>query len=297
MFSGIGEKSIKRAETLLQALPYIQKFYGKTIVVKYGGNAMINEELKCSVIKDIVMLNCVGINVVVVHGGGPEINNMLNKIGKEGRFINGLRVTDRETIDIVQMVLAGKVNKDIVALINQVGGKAIGLSGIDGNLLIAEKLQCDGEDLGYVGEICTVNENIIQHNLNGGYIPVISTVALNQNDGQVYNINADYAAAKISVKLNAEKLILLTDVPGILEDVNRPESLIEEIDADHINYLKERGVIKGGMIPKVNCCLEAVSGGVGGAHIIDGRLPHSILLEVLSKEGVGTMIINKEIIS
>lgn len=296
MFNGVGEKNIKRAEILSQALPYIQEFYGKTIVVKYGGNAMINDELKNSVIKDIVMLNCVGIKVVVVHGGGPEINSMLNKIGKEGKFINGLRVTDRETIDIVQMVLAGKVNKDIVALINQMGGKAIGLSGIDGNLLTAEKLETtDGVDLGYVGEICNVDESIIEHNLNGGYIPVISTVALNKNDGQVYNINADYAAAKISVKLNAEKLILLTDVPGILEDINEPESLLAEINLDDINRLKEKGVIKGGMLPKVDCCLEAVQGGVGKSHIIDGRLPHSLLLELFSQEGVGTMITDESL--
>lgn len=296
MFNGVGEKNIKRAEILSQALPYIQEFYGKTIVVKYGGNAMINDELKNSVIKDIVMLNCVGIKVVVVHGGGPEINSMLNKIGKEGKFVNGLRVTDRETIDIVQMVLAGKVNKDIVALINQMGGKAIGLSGIDGNLLTAEKLETtDGVDLGYVGEICNVDESIIEHNLNGGYIPVISTVALNKNDGQVYNINADYAAAKISVKLNAEKLILLTDVPGILEDINEPESLLAEINLDDINRLKEKGVIKGGMLPKVDCCLEAVQGGVGKSHIIDGRLPHSLLLELFSQEGVGTMITDESL--
>jgi len=291
MFNRVGEKNIKRAEILSQALPYIQEFYGKTIVVKYGGNAMINDELKNSVIKDIVMLNCVGIKIVVVHGGGPEINNMLNKIGKEGRFVNGLRVTDRETIDIVQMVLAGKVNKDIVALINQMGGKAIGLSGIDGNLLTAKKIEKrDGVDLGYVGEICNVDENIIEHNLNGGYIPVISTVALNKGDGQVYNINADYAAAKISVKLNAEKLILLTDVPGILEDINEPESLLAEINLNDINRLKEKGIIKGGMLPKVDCCLEAVQGGVAKSHIIDGRLPHSLLLELFSQEGVGTMI-------
>ncbi|MCH5138977.1 acetylglutamate kinase [Clostridiaceae bacterium UIB06] len=296
MFNGIGKNNIKRAEILVQALPYIQQFYGKTIVVKYGGNAMINDELKNSVIKDIVMLNCVGIKVVVVHGGGPEINSMLNKIGKEGKFINGLRVTDRETIDIVQMVLAGKVNKDIVALINQMGGNAIGLSGIDGNLLTAEKLEShDGVDLGYVGEICNVDESIIEHNLNGGYIPVISTVALNKADGQVYNINADYAAAKISVKLNAEKLILLTDVPGILEDINEPESLLAEINLNDINRLKENGTIKGGMLPKVDCCLEAVQGGVGKAHIIDGRLPHSLLLELLSQEGVGTMITSESL--
>lgn len=293
MFNGVGEKNIKRADILLQALPYIQKFYGKTIVIKYGGNAMINDELRKSVITDIVLLNCVGIKVVVVHGGGPEINSALNKIGKKEQFINGLRVTDRETIDVVQMVLAGKVNKDIVALINHMGGNAIGLSGIDGNLLAAKKREnYDEVDLGYVGEICDVNEKIIEHNLNGGYIPVISTVALNKADGQVYNINADCAAAKISVKLNAEKLILLTDVPGILEDVNNTESLITEINFNDIVRLEEIGIIKGGMIPKVDCCIEAVRGGVSRAHIIDGRLPHSILLELFSKDGVGTMITN-----
>lgn len=291
MFNETKEKNIERAEILLQALPYIQKFYGKTIVIKYGGNAMINDDLTKSVITDIVMLSCVGIKVVVVHGGGPEINNFLNKIGKEGKFINGLRVTDKETIDVVQMVLAGKVNKDIVALINCMGGNAMGLSGIDGNLLMAEKLDThDGVDIGYVGEICEVNKNIIEHNLNGGYIPVISTVAFNKEEGQVYNINADHAAAKISVQLNAEKLIILTDVPGILEDVNNPESLITEITSKDIVSLKEKGIIKGGMIPKVECCLEAVNGGVSRAHIIDGRRPHSLLLELLSQEGTGTMI-------
>lgn len=296
MFNGVGEKNIKKAEILLQALPYIQEFYGKTIVIKYGGNAMINDELKNSVIRDIVMLNCVGIKVVVVHGGGPEINSMLNKMGKEGEFINGLRVTDRETIDVVQMVLAGKVNKDIVALINQMGGKAVGLSGIDGNLLMAEKLEkTDGIDLGYVGQITNVNKDIIEHNLNGGYIPVISTVALNKEDGQVYNINADYAAARISIELNAEKLILLTDVPGILKDVNEPESLISEINIGDITKLIEQEVVSGGMIPKVECCLEAIRGGVNKTHIIDGRLPHSILIELYSKEGVGTMITNEGI--
>jgi acetylglutamate kinase len=294
MISGIVKKNIERAEVLLQALPYIQKFYGKTIVIKYGGNAMINDELKFSVMQDIVMLSCVGIKIVVVHGGGPEINTMLNRLGKEGKFVNGLRVTDRETIDVVQMVLAGKVNKDIVALINQTGGKGIGLSGIDGNLLMAEKLQTnDGVDLGYVGEIFDVNEDIIQHNLNGGYIPVISTVALNNKSGQVYNINADYAAAKISVKLNAEKLILLTDIAGVLEDINKPESFMPEIDVNSIACLKEKGIIKGGMLPKIDCCLEAVNGGVNGAHIIDGRLSHSIILELFSKKGVGTMITRK----
>ncbi|MBV7274217.1 acetylglutamate kinase [Clostridium sp. PL3] len=296
MFNGIGEKNIKKAEILVQALPYIQEFYGKTIVVKYGGNAMINDELKNSVIKDIVMLNCVGIKVVVVHGGGPEINNVLNKMGKEGQFINGLRVTDRETIDVVQMVLAGKVNKDIVALINKMGGKAIGLSGIDGNLLMAEKLEKTDEiDLGYVGQITGVNKDIIEHNFNGGYIPVISTVALNKEDGQVYNINADYAAARISIELNAEKLILLTDVPGILRDVTDPESLISEINADDIAQLIDRKIVSGGMIPKIECCLEAIRGGVIKTHIIDGRLPHSILLELFSEEGVGTMITNEEV--
>lgn len=292
MFTRYASTNMERANILIQALPYIQKYNGKTVVIKYGGNAMINEELKEAVIRDIILLRCVGIKVVVVHGGGPEINKLLNKIGKESEFINGLRVTDEDTIEIVQMVLAGKVNKDIVSLILESGGNAVGLCGIDGNMLKARKLQeTSGVDLGYVGEITEINEEVIKNNLDAGYIPVISTVALGEEDGKVYNINADYAAAKISVKLNAEKLILLTDVPGILRDIDDLDSLISVLNLKDVPELIESKVIDGGMIPKVQCCVEAIQGEVKRTHIIDGRIPHSILLEVFSNEGVGTMIL------
>ena len=292
MFNGNNEVNIQKANILSMALPYIQQYSGKTIVIKYGGNAMINEDLKNSVIRDIVLLNCVGIRVVVVHGGGPEINEYLNKIGKKSEFVNGLRVTDSETIDIVQMVLAGKVNKDIVALIDKNGGKAVGLCGIDANLLKAKKTQlADGRDIGYVGDVTIVNDSIIEHSLNGGYIPVISTVALGEEDGCVYNINADLAAAKISSKLKAEKFILITDVPGLLRNPKDENSLISELRADDINELINNGTISGGMLPKINCCREAIENGVKRTHIIDGRIPHSLLLEIFSHEGIGTMIL------
>lgn len=292
MFRRYASTNMERANILIQALPYIQKYNGKTFVIKYGGNAMINEELKEAVIRDIILLSCVGIRVVVVHGGGPEINKLLKKIGKQSEFINGLRITDEETIEMVQMVLAGKVNKDIVSLILESGGNAVGLCGIDGNMLKARKLQeTNGVDLGYVGEITEVNEEVIKNTLDSGYIPVISTVALGEEDGKVYNINADYAAAKISVKLNAEKLILLTDVPGILRDTNDLDSLISVVNLNDVPELIENNVIDGGMIPKVQCCVEAIQGEVKRTHIIDGRIPHSILLEVFSNEGVGTMIL------
>ncbi len=292
MFNKDNDANIEKANVLSQALPYIQKFNGKTIVIKYGGNAMINEELKNTVIKDIVLLNYVGIRVVVVHGGGPEINVFLNKIGKKSEFVNGLRVTDEETMEVVQMVLAGKVNKDLVALIDKNGGKAVGLCGIDANLLKCKKLLDPvAGDIGYVGDITEVNESIIEHCLNGGYIPVISSVALGQEDGKVYNINADSAAAKISAKLKAEKLILLTDVPGLLKDPKDPSSVISEVRVEDIPRLIEDRVISGGMIPKIECCADAAKSGVKRTHIIDGRVPHSILLEVFSNEGVGTMMV------
>ncbi|HEY5561452.1 MAG TPA: acetylglutamate kinase [Clostridiaceae bacterium] len=290
MFNRDSHNNFLKANLLSQALPYIQKFNGKTIVIKYGGNAMINEELKNAVITDIVLLNCVGIRVIVVHGGGPEINSFLTKIGKKSEFIKGLRVTDEETVDVVQMVLAGKVNKDLVALIDKNNGKAIGLCGIDANLLKCKKAQSDHGDLGYVGDITEVNEAIIEHCLNGGYIPVISSVALGQEDGKVYNINADSVAAKISAKLKAEKLILLTDVPGLMMDPKDPTSLISEIKLQDVQRLIDENIISGGMIPKMECCVDAVKNGVVRTHIIDGRVPHSILLEVFSNEGVGTMI-------
>jgi acetylglutamate kinase len=292
LFKGNNYTSIEKANILSKALPYIQEYNGKTVVIKYGGNAMINEELKDTVIKDIVLLNYVGIKVVVVHGGGPDINEFLKKIGKQSEFVNGLRVTDEETIDVVQMVLAGKVNKEIVSLIDKNGGKAVGLCGIDANLLKAKKIQVqNGRDIGYVGDIVDVNDEIIEHCLNGGYIPVISTVALGQDDGKTYNVNADLAAAKISVKLKAEKFILITDVPGLLRDSKDENSLISEIDVDDVEALINDKVITGGMIPKIKCCQEAVKGGVHKTHIIDGRVPHSLILEMFSHEGVGTMIL------
>ncbi|MGK0466340.1 acetylglutamate kinase [Clostridium sp.] len=280
-----------KADILIQALPYIQKHFGKTIVVKYGGNAMINESLKEMVINDLILLSCIGIKVVVVHGGGPQINKYLSKFGKKCEFINGLRVTDDETMEVVQMVLDGKVNKEIVALIDKNGGKAIGLSGIDAGLLKAKKkVSKDEVDLGYVGEVTSVDEMVLINCLNDGYIPVVSTVALGEDDYKAYNINADYAASKIAAKLKADKLILLTDVPGILRDFEDETSLITEVDVKDIHLLKKEGIIKGGMIPKIECCEQAIEGGVKRTHIIDGRVPHSILLEMFLDEGIGTMI-------
>lgn len=291
MFSRNNNINIHKADILSQALPYIQKYGEKTVVIKYGGNAMINEDLKNTVIRDIVLLNCVGIKVVVVHGGGPKINEYLGKIGKKSEFINGLRVTDSETMEVVQMVLGGKVNKDIVSLIDKNGGKAVGLCGMDANLLKAKKVGLkNGIDIGYVGEIVDVNDSIIQHCLNGGYIPVISTVALGQEDGKPYNVNADLAAAKISTKLKAEKFILITDVPGVLMDPKDENTLISELKVEDIPQLINDKIISGGMIPKIDCCVEAVKGGVKRTHIIDGRVPHSLLLEIFSHEGIGTMI-------
>ncbi len=278
----------KRAEVLIQAMPYIQKYSGQTIVVKYGGNAMKSEELKEAVMSDIVLMQLVGINVVLVHGGGPEINQMLDKTGKKSEFKNGLRVTDKETIDIVQQVLAGKVNKSLVQHLSTSGGRAIGLCGLDGKMLMAKKL-ASAEDLGYVGEIDRVNPMIIMDSLKNGYIPVISTIAGGYN-GEVYNINADLAAARIAAKLGAKKLILMTDIRGLLRDVNDESTLISVVNASEVPSLKKEGIISGGMIPKIDCCVEAVRSGVGRAHILDGRIKHSILLELFSDEGIGTMI-------
>ncbi len=277
----------KRAQVLIQAMPYIKKFSGETVVVKYGGNAMINEELKSAVMSDLVLMQLVGVNVVLVHGGGPEINAMLDAVGKESRFENGMRVTDRETIDIVQMVLAGKVNKSLVQLLERHGGKALGLCGLDGNLLMAEKL-VTSVDLGYVGEIKEVNPEPLKMAMNSGYIPIVATIA-NGYDGNVYNINADLAAAQIAAKLGAKKLILMTDIRGLLKDVNDEESIIPVVNVSEVPMLKREGIIKGGMIPKIDCCVEAVRSGVSRAHIIDGRIEHSILLELFSDEGIGTM--------
>ncbi len=276
-----------RAQVLVQAMPYIQKYAGKTIVVKYGGNAMINEELKSAVMSDIVLLQLVGVNVVLVHGGGPEINAMLKKTGKESKFVNGMRVTDEETIDIVQMVLAGKVNKSLANQLNLSGGKAIGLCGLDGNLLKAEKQTKNG-DIGFVGDITDVDVTVINDVINSGYIPVIATVA-GGSKGEVYNINADIAAAAIAAKLNAQKLILMTDVRGLLRDKDDEDTLISVVNVSEVPRLKNEGIISGGMIPKIDCCVEAVRQGVDRAHILDGRIPHSILIELFSDEGIGTM--------
>jgi acetylglutamate kinase len=279
-----------RAEVLVHALPYIQRFEGKTIVVKYGGNAMINGELKAAVIQDIVLMACVGIRTVLVHGGGPEIEAMLKKTGKESRFVDGLRYTDEETMDVVQMVLCGKVNKDITGLIQKAGGRAIGLCGIDGAMLTAVRVK-NGE-LGLVGEIEEVNVSVLHSVLEEGVIPVVSSVAYGTgiDEGRPLNVNADTAAAKIAAALQAEKLMLMTDVRGILRDVNNPDSLIKAVSRPELDKLKQDGVINKGMIPKADCCSLALDGGVKDAHIIDGRLPHALLVELFTDEGIGTMV-------
>ena len=279
-----------RAEILVQALPYIKKYTGKIVVIKYGGNAMINEELKNSVMSDIILLTLVGVKVVLVHGGGPEITEMLGRVGLESKFINGLRVTDKHTIDIVQMVLAGKVNKSLVNLIERKGGKAIGLSGIDGHMLKAEPKNAE---LGFVGDITKVNVQPILDCLEKGYIPVVSTLGCDK-DGNIYNVNADTAAAKIAGALEAESLISLTDISGILRDMNDPDSLISHIDVDDAKSLIKDGIISGGMIPKVECCVNAIDWGVRKVFIIDGRVEHSILIETLTDEGIGTMFYRKK---
>ena len=279
----------ERAKVLVQALPYIQKYAGKTVVVKYGGNAMINNDLKDAVMSDIVLMQLVGINVVLVHGGGPGVSAMLKKIGKESQFVGGMRVTDEETIDIVQMVLAGKVNKDLVQLLEHHGGRAVGLCGLDGGMLTAEKLRSNEGDLGYVGRIVDVNTDIIIDATRNGYVPIISTVAGGEN-GEVFNINADVAAARIAAKLDAIKLILMTDIRGLLRDKDDEDTLIPVVNVSEVPSLKNQGIISGGMIPKIDCCVEAVRRGVNRAHILDGRIPHSILIELFSDEGIGTML-------
>ena len=276
-----------RAQVLAEALPYIQKYSGKTVVVKYGGNAMISEELRRAVISDIALLSLVGIHVVVVHGGGPEINQMLNKIGKESKFVDGLRYTDEETMDIVQQVLCGKVNKELVATLNRLGGKAVGLCGMDAGLFRAERLD---EKYGLVGEITAVDPAIVLDAIRNGYIPVVSTVAQGVDADTAYNINADTAAAKLAVALGAEKLLLLTDVRGLLTDPKDESTLIPAVRASEIPGLIHDGIIKGGMIPKMQCCVDAINGGVERVHILDGRIPHSILIELLSDKGIGTML-------
>lgn len=277
-----------KAQVLTDALPYIQKYYGKTVVVKYGGNAMINPELKQAVMSDIILLTLVGIKIVLIHGGGPEISGMLKKLGLESKFVNGLRYTDKETAEVVQMVLAGKTNKDLVSLIERSGGKAVGLCGIDGAMIKARPMQ-DEFDYGFVGDITEIDPKPIEKVLEEGYIPVIATVGIDSN-GQAYNINADTAAAEIAAALEAENIITLTDIPGLLRDVNDPKTLISEIHVDEVSELIESGIISGGMIPKMKSCEKAVRSGVKKAVMIDGRIPHSILIEMFSNEGIGTLM-------
>ena len=277
----------QQAQTLVEALPYIQKFTGKTIVVKYGGNAMISDELRRAVMSDIILLSLVGIRVVMVHGGGPEISDMLKKLNHPSRFVDGLRYTDEVTMDVVQSVLCGKVNKNLVAQINRLGGQAVGLCGMDGQLFQAVQLD---EKYGLVGSITGVNPEPVENALMTGYIPVVSTVAQGMDADTAYNINADTAAAKLAEALHAEKLILLTDVRGLLRDPKDEETLIHVVHTYEVPGLVADGTISGGMIPKMECCVDAIAGGVERVHILDGRIPHSILIELLSDQGIGTML-------
>jgi acetylglutamate kinase len=282
------ESASIRAQILSEALPYIQQFAGKTIVVKYGGAAMKDSTLKDQVIRDVVFMSCVGLRPVLVHGGGPEINSWLDKLGIEPQFKNGLRVTDAATMEVVEMVLVGRVNKEIVSLINQAGGSAVGLCGKDGNLIQARP--SDAEDVGFVGEVHSVNTSLLDALVNSGHIPVVSSVAADEN-GQAFNINADTVAGEIAAALGAEKLILLTDTAGILKDYQDLSTLIPRLDIQGARQLIEQGVVSGGMIPKVNCCVRSLAQGVRAAHIIDGRLPHSLLLEIFTDAGIGSMIV------
>ena len=279
-----------RAEVLVQALPYIQKYRGKIVVVKYGGNAMINASLKQQVMEDLVLLWLIGVRVVLVHGGGPEINELMDRLGKKPEFVDGLRVTDAETVEIVQMVLGGKINKSLVGLLGTCGGRAVGLSGVDDRLITA---RCKDPRLGFVGDVTHVNTAPIMDLLDRGYIPVVSTLGCGE-DGQVYNINGDTAAACIAGALKAERLILMTDIAGILRDAKDPSSLIPELTVREAADLFAQGVISGGMIPKVDCCVRAITEGVRNAIIMDGRVPHSILMELLTDEGAGTMVVGEE---
>ena len=281
----------QQAQTLIEALPYIQKFTGKTVVVKYGGNAMISNELRRAVMSDIILLHLVGIRVVMVHGGGPEISEMLRRLNHTTEFVDGLRYTDETTMDVVQAVLCGKVNKNLVAQLNRLGGQAIGLCGMDGQLFQAE---CLDEKYGLVGKITGVNPEPVENALMSGYIPVVSTVAQGVDADTAYNINADTAAAELAKALGAEKLILLTDVRGLLQDPHDEETLIHELHTYEVPQLVEQGIISGGMIPKMQCCVDAIAGGVERVHILDGRIPHSILIELLSDRGIGTMLKREE---
>ena len=286
------EAAATRVRILSEALPYIQKFANRTIVIKYGGAAMKDGSLKAKVINDIVFLACVGVRPVVVHGGGPEINTWLQKLNIKPAFKNGLRVTDANTMDVVEMVLAGRVNKELVSLINRAGALAVGLCGKDGNLVQARPVE--QEEVGFVGEVTNVDTRLIESLVESGYVPVISSVAADEN-GQAYNINADTVAGEIAAALEAEKLILLTDTPGILYDYHDASTLINKLDIQKARELIDQGVVSGGMIPKVNCCVRSLAQGVRAAHILDGRLPHSLLLEILTDEGIGSMIVASEL--
>ena len=275
----------QRAEVLVQSLPYIQEYTGKTVVIKYGGNAMTNENLKQQVMEDIILLRLVGVKVVLVHGGGPEINDLMKRLGKKPEFLNGLRVTDSETVEIVQMVLAGKINKSLVNLLEIKGGRAVGLSGIDDRIIEAE---CKNPDLGFVGEVTKINPQLINDVLERGYIPVISTIGC-AKDGSIFNINGDIAASCVAGALSAERLIILTDIAGILRDPSDISTLIPELTIDEAEKLKTEGIISGGMIPKADCCIRAINEGVKKVIIMDGRIPHSILMELFTDEGAGTM--------
>lgn len=292
------EDLIIKAGILIEAVPYIRTYHGKTFVIKYGGNAMINEDLKRGVMQDIVLLKFLGVNPVVIHGGGPEITQMLTRVGKKSQFIQGLRVTDSETMEIVQMVLVGKLNKEIVAKLNLIGGKAIGLAGQDANLIVARKTtptmptNFEGEipDIGYVGEVAKINTEILEQLITQNYIPVISSIGVGE-DGSSYNINADTAAGELAAALHAEKLIMLTDVEGIFEDYQDKSSLISLLEVEKAYRMINQSKIEGGMIPKVEACITALQGGVNRTHIIDGRQLHSMLLEILTDKGIGTMVV------
>ncbi|MGF1486492.1 MAG: acetylglutamate kinase [Prochloraceae cyanobacterium] len=282
------EANLTRVRVLSEALPYIQKFTGQTVVIKYGGAAMKDNTLKEGVIRDIVFLYSVGVRPVVVHGGGPEINSWLGKLGIEPQFKDGLRVTDTATMDVVEMVLVGRVNKELVALINRAGGLAVGLCGKDGNLITARHVGKEG--IGFVGEVSSVNIKLVKSLVTSGYVPVISSVAADEN-GQAHNINADTVAGEVAAALDAEKLILLTDTPGILENYRDPDTLLTQLDIQQARGLISAGIVGGGMIPKVQCCVRSLAQGVRAAHIIDGRIPHALLLEIFTNEGIGSMIV------
>jgi acetylglutamate kinase len=284
------ESAMEKAAILVEALPYIKDFYGKRVVIKYGGAAMTDCDLKQKVMQDIVLMRYVGMQPIVVHGGGPAINSMLNRLGIESKFINGLRATSQDAMEIVEMVLGGKINGEIVSGINASGGNAIGITGKDGCLIEARPMDPDGI-MGYVGEIVNINPQIVETIIENGYIPVIAPIGIDEEQA-AYNINADLVAAAIAVKMKADKLVLLTDVPGLLQNPQDSSSLISELKVSEVEGYVQQGVIAGGMVPKVQCCVEAVTGGVGRTHIIDGRVPHSILLEIFTREGIGTMVVN-----